>query len=66
MRTRNDQNRPLLRSDNPSARLEELYRDRDPLYEQVADLVVDTGRQRVNALIAQILNRLPSECKLSA
>ncbi len=66
MRTRNDQNRPLLRSDNPLARLEELYRDRDPLFEQVDDLVVDTGRQRVNVLIAQILNRLPSECKLSA
>jgi shikimate kinase len=66
LRTRNDQNRPLLRTGNPLARLEELYRDRDPLYEQVADLVVDTGRQRVNLLMAQILNRLPAECKLSA
>jgi shikimate kinase len=66
MRTRNDQNRPLLRTGNPLARLEELYRMRDPLYQEVADLVVDTGRQRVNVLIAQILSRLPVECKLSA
>jgi shikimate kinase len=66
LRTRNDQNRPLLRTPNPLARLEELYRIRDPLYVQIADLVVDTGRQRVNILIAQILNQLPTECKLSA
>lgn len=66
LRTRNDQNRPLLRTANPLARLEELYRIRDPIYAQVADLVVDTGRQRVNILIAQILNQLPTECKLSA
>jgi shikimate kinase len=66
LRTRNDQNRPLLRTANPLARLEELYRIRDPLYVQIADLVVDTGRQRVNILIAQILNQLPTECKLSA
>ena len=66
LRTRNDQNRPLLRTANPLARLEELYRIRDPIYAQVADLVIDTGRQRVNILIAQILNQLPTECKLSA
>lgn len=66
MRTRNDQNRPLLRTADPLARLEDLYHMRDPLYTEVADLVVDTGRQRVNVLVAQILNRLPVECKLSA
>ena len=66
MRTRNDQNRPLLRTANPLARLEELYRARNPFYEDVADLIVDTGRQRVSVLVAQILNRLPAACKLSA
>jgi shikimate kinase len=66
MRTRHDANRPLLRTGDPLARLEELYAVRDPLYRAVADLVVETGRQRVGALVSQLLDRLPQTCKLSA
>jgi len=66
MRTRHDQNRPLLRTDNPLGRLEDLFAARDPLYREVADLIVDTGRQRVSALVTNLLQRLPDECKLSA
>lgn len=66
IRTRHDTNRPLLRTDNPLHRLEELYAARDPLYRSVADLVVETGRQRVGGLISQLLDRLPQTCKLSA
>ena len=46
-RTRHDKSRPLLATDDPLARLEELHRVRDPLYREVADLIVDTGRQSV-------------------
>ena len=42
-RTHKDTNRPLLKTDNPRARLEELYRTRDPIYRQLAHFVVDTG-----------------------
>jgi shikimate kinase len=65
-RTRHDKNRPLLQTDDPLGRLQELYQIRDPLYRDVADLVVDTGRQSVAMLIEQLLLRLPAECKLSA
>lgn len=65
-RTRYDTNRPLLRTESPLARLEELYVARDPLYRAVADLVMETGRQRVGGLISQLLDRLPQTCKLSA
>lgn len=65
-RTRHDKSRPLLQTGDAQARLQELYEARDPLYREVADLVVDTGRQNVNSLVAQVLPRLEAECKLSA
>jgi shikimate kinase len=40
-RTRHDQNRPLLKVADPLARLQALYDQRDPLYREVADLVIE-------------------------
>ena len=65
-RTRHDKSRPLLQAADPRARVEELYRVRDRLYREVADLVVDTGRQSVSVLVNQLLEQLGPECKLSA
>jgi shikimate kinase len=65
-RMRHDRTRPLLQTDDPLGRLEELFRTRDPLYRELADLVVDTGRQGPGALVTQVLAELPAECKLSA
>ena len=65
-RTRGDKTRPLLRGADPRERLERLYAERDPLYREVADLVVDTGRQSVSSLIAQILEKFGEACRLSA
>jgi shikimate kinase len=61
-----DRSRPLLQGVDPRQRLEELYKVRDPLYREVADLVVDTGRQSANALVEHLLERLDKQCKLSA
>jgi len=65
-RTRHDKSRPLLNTADPRARQEELYRTRDSLYREVADLVVDTGRQSVNVLVNQLLEQLGPQCRLSA
>lgn len=54
IRTRNDKHRPLLQIADPRRRLETLYRERDPLYREVADIIVDTGGQSVNSLVHQI------------
>jgi len=37
-----DRNRPLLQTDNPKETLRQLSRIREPLYRQVADLLLDT------------------------
>jgi shikimate kinase len=57
-RTRGDRNRPLLQTANPRDRLQALYTQRDPLYQEVADMVVDTGGQPVSAILTQIENSL--------
>ncbi len=55
-RTRHDRNRPLLRVSDPLAKLEELHRQRDPLYRETAHTIVE-GSQLVASGIAQHLLR---------
>ena len=62
LRTRHDKSRPLLRTANPLARLEELHAQRDPLYHETAHLVVDTGNQAIRNLV----NKLERELRLHA
>lgn len=57
-RTRRDHNRPLLHTDDPRRRLEELMRLRDPLYREVADLTVDTDRASTRNVSQRILRQL--------
>lgn len=57
-RTRHDRNRPLLQTADPRARLKELYELRDPLYTEVADLVMPTGKQNVHSLVQQLRQEL--------
>ena len=53
-RTRNDKHRPLLQTPDPRARLEELFKIRDPLYLETAHIVIDTGGRSVNAIVHQL------------
>jgi shikimate kinase len=57
-RTRHDKNRPLLRTADPRARLEQLHAERDPLYREVADIVVDTGSQSLSSLAQRLEQQL--------
>lgn len=57
-RLRHDTARPLLQVADPQARLRELYQQRDPLYREVADFIVDTGRPSVGALVNMVLMQL--------
>ncbi|MEK9866627.1 MAG: shikimate kinase [Betaproteobacteria bacterium] len=42
-RTQLDKSRPLLQTDDPRARLDSLFQERDPIYSEVADLIIETG-----------------------
>jgi shikimate kinase len=65
-RVRHDRNRPLLATPDPQKRLEDLYAERDPLYRETADIVLDTGKQSAQTLVKDLLACLEAPCKLSA
>lgn len=53
-RTRRDRNRPLLQTADPLGKLRSLHEQRDPLYQEAAHLIVDTGSQSVAHLTSRI------------
>jgi shikimate kinase len=60
-RTARDRNRPLLDTEDPLARLRELMEEREPLYRQVADMVVSTEKRGTSSVVKEICRRLESE-----
>ena len=63
-RTRYDRNRPLLQTADPYAKLKELYRQRDPIYTTMADLIEPTGKQSPQTLVLHLaagLNRFTEQ-----
>lgn len=61
-RTRLDRNRPLLRVADPLAKLTELHVQRDPLYREIADVVVACGAGGVTALVGKLEKEIRSRC----
>lgn len=57
-RTARDRNRPLLRTANPEATLRALLEARDPLYREIADVVVETDERPPRMVVIDILERL--------
>jgi shikimate kinase len=57
-RTRRSGHRPLLSNDDPLGTLERLMLERAPLYEEAADLVVDTDGRKVGSVVEEIMRRL--------
>jgi shikimate kinase len=61
-----DRRRPLLAAPDPRKRLEALYAERDPLYREIADVVIETGRQSAPVLARELMARLETTWKRSA
>lgn len=57
-RTARDRHRPLLQTADPGAVLRELMKVRDPLYRQIADLVVEADDRSKFQVVAEIIDRL--------
>jgi shikimate kinase len=57
-RTRKDCNRPLLQTGNPREKLDELMSIRDPLYREIASIIIDTNGMRVRDVVKIIMQRL--------
>ncbi|MBQ1782291.1 MAG: shikimate kinase AroK [Gammaproteobacteria bacterium] len=57
-RTQRDKKRPLLQNDDPRSTLESLAEERNPLYEEIADLVIQTDDQSARVVANQIIKAL--------
>jgi shikimate kinase len=62
-RTRHDRNRPLLRVPDPKAKLEELHAVRDPLYREIAHLVVDGSHLVAAGVVHYLLREFNQLCQ---
>jgi shikimate kinase len=57
-RTTRDTNRPLLQTPDPHRRLAELSQIREPLYREIADIVIRTDGRQARRVVQTILERL--------
>ncbi|MSR10841.1 MAG: shikimate kinase AroK [Gammaproteobacteria bacterium] len=57
-RTSRDKNRPLLQTPNPELKIRELMKIRDPLYNEIADIVIDTNRRNPRSVGLEIIRQL--------
>ena len=57
-RTARDKNRPLLRTDNPEQTIRDLMAQREPLYLEVADVIVDTNRRNPRSVSGEIIRQI--------
>jgi shikimate kinase len=57
-RTARDRSRPLLHTPDRHARLTQLWQQRDPLYREIADIIINTDRRAVAFITKTVLARL--------
>lgn len=57
-RTSRDRNRPLLRNSDPARVLGTLMEIRDPLYREIADVIVETDERPPRMVVQEIIDRL--------
>ena len=57
-RTQKGRQRPLLESTDPRATLQELLDTRDPMYREIADVVVETDGRKVKSVANEIIDQI--------
>ncbi|WP_369602902.1 shikimate kinase AroK [Hahella sp. SMD15-11] len=57
-RTRKDRRRPLLQQSDPKAVLERLMAQREPIYRELADIIVETDRRKPWSVAREIAKKL--------
>lgn len=57
-RVKGDTNRPLLQCENPYKKICEMMKQRKPLYEKAADVVIDTNSNDLDAIVQDMINRM--------
>ncbi len=53
-RTAKDKNRPLLQTDNPREKLRSILNEREPIYRELADIVLETNKMNVHNAVKEL------------
>ena len=57
-RTSRDKSRPLLQTPDPAKRIKELMKIREPLYLELADIIVDTNRRNPRSVGKEVTKKI--------
>ncbi len=60
-RVKHDTKRPLLQCENPKARIEQLLKERDAIYESVADVIVCVDGKNMKDIVQEIVEAVSNE-----
>lgn len=58
IRTAHSSHRPLLQTDNPRQRLETIFQQRESLYQNVADAIVETGPFSIAQVVKKVIKQV--------
>lgn len=53
-RVKHDTRRPLLQCENPRARIEALLEERNPIYESMADVVIEVDGKHIKQVVQEV------------
>ena len=53
-RTAKDKNRPLLQTDDPRSKLQAILNEREPIYRDLADIILKTNKMTVYAAVKKL------------
>ena len=56
LRVKNDKTRPLLKNGNIEEIIKKLYKEREPLYEEIADFEIMTKNKRIHEIVNEIMS----------
>ena len=57
-RTGGSKHRPLLQTDQPAEKLQQLMREREPIYRQEADLVMSSKNRSAHSVVRELVRKL--------
>lgn len=60
-RTAKDSHRPLLQTPDPAHSLRELMQAREPLYREIADLIIETDGRTVRSVVQEITKQIDQQ-----
>ena len=60
-RVKHDTKRPLLQCENPKSRIDALLAERGPVYESVADIIIEVDGKHIKQVVQEVAEAVENE-----